>query len=132
MKLPMIYQLMKTPSQTTPVPVGDVSFVREVLRSKLTVLTFFFTEWSWSCRSLNPLLADVAADYPGLIKVVKVNVDQNPGLETWYSIHAVPTLLCFNDGEETTRMVGRPSVKALLSKLTRSTYAVDAHAAARE
>jgi len=129
----MIYQLPKIQTEKPIVEVTDLSFfVREVVRAKVLVLAFFFTEWSGSCRSLNPLLTEIAADHPALLKVVKVNADRNPGVAARYSIHSVPTLVCFSGGEETARRIGRDSVQALLSELTMTTYTLDAHAVARE
>ncbi|MEQ1616224.1 MAG: thioredoxin [Hyphomicrobiaceae bacterium] len=86
--------------------VSDKTFDAEVLKSAEPVLVDFFAEWCGPCKAMAPALDAVAAEMKGKIKVVKVDVDQNPEITTKYRIQAMPTLMIFKDGKVAAQNVG--------------------------
>lgn len=79
--------------------VSDATFEAEVLKSTEPVVVDFHAEWCGPCKAMAPALDAVAADMKGKVKVVKVDVDQNPGITGKYGIRAMPTLIVFKDGK---------------------------------
>ncbi len=86
--------------------VTDKTFEAEVLKSTEPVLVDFFAEWCGPCKAMAPALEQVAAEMKGKLKVVKVDVDQNPKITTDYRIQAMPTLMIFKDGKIAAQNVG--------------------------
>lgn len=78
--------------------VSDATFKDEVLNSAEPVLVDFFAEWCGPCKAMAPALDALAAELKGKVKIVKVDVDQNPGVTGTYNIRAMPTLLLFKGG----------------------------------
>ncbi len=89
--------------------VTDQSFDREVLQSDVPVLVDFWAAWCAPCRMLAPTVDQVASDYQGRAKVVKLNVDDNAETSARYSIRGIPTLLLFKNGELKEQIVGAAS-----------------------
>ena len=79
--------------------VTDATFDAEVLKSAEPVLVDFHAEWCGPCKAMAPALDQVATEMKGKVKVVKVDVDQNPTITGKYAIRAMPTLLVFRDGK---------------------------------
>jgi thioredoxin 1 len=79
--------------------VSDASFDQEVLQSSEPVVVDFFAEWCGPCKAMAPALEQVAAELKGKVKVVKLDVDQNPDTTQKYRIQAMPTLMVFKDGK---------------------------------
>ena len=77
---------MNTQTNGKPINVSDAEFEQIVLRSDLPVLVDFWAEWCGPCRIIAPTVADLAEDYDGRLKVVKVNVDQNPAISQVFGI----------------------------------------------
>ena len=86
--------------------VSDQTFDQEVLRSAEPVLVDFFAEWCGPCKAMAPALEQLAAELTGKVKVVKLDVDQNPAVTGTYNIRAMPTLLLFKDGKVAAQHVG--------------------------
>jgi thioredoxin 1 len=86
--------------------VTDGSFEAEVLKSELPVLVDFWAEWCGPCRMVAPILDQVAAEQQGKLKVVKLNVDENPETPNKFAIRGIPTLLLFKDGKVAATQVG--------------------------
>jgi thioredoxin 1 len=86
--------------------VSDTTFDQEVLKSAEPVLVDFFAEWCGPCKAMAPALEQLAAEMQGKVKVVKVDVDQNPGITAKYAIRAMPTLMVFKGGEVAGQHVG--------------------------
>ena len=99
------------------VEVTDDSFEDEVLRSPVPVLVDFWAPGCLPCRTLSPVVDEVAAEMAGACKVVKVNVYDNPALTRRYRVQSVPLLLFFKDGEVGSREPDATSKDALLSRL---------------
>ncbi|MGN0325771.1 MAG: thioredoxin [Lachnospiraceae bacterium] len=88
------------------VTITEANFETEVLHSELPVLVDFWADWCGPCRMLSPLIADIAKEYEGKIKVGKVNVDEQQELAMQYRVVSIPTLILFRDGQAVNRLVG--------------------------
>ncbi len=100
-----------------PIEVNDADFQSEVLSSEIPVLVDFWAEWCGPCKMVAPVVEKLAADYDGVVKVAKVDVDQNPGLSGQYGVRSIPTLLIFNDGRPVEQVVGAVPESVLTAKL---------------
>jgi len=87
-------------------PVSDKSFQADVLQSKEPVLVDFWAEWCGPCRAVGPVLEEVAGELKGKLKIVKLNVDENPETAAKYGIQSIPTLMIFKNGEMASRQIG--------------------------
>lgn len=96
--------------------VTDDAFEKEVLQSDVPVLVDFWAEWCGPCRMIAPIVEQVAAEAAGKLKVLKLNVDENPATPPKYSIRGIPTLILFKDGKPAATQVGAVH-KAQLSAL---------------
>lgn len=81
------------------IAVTDRSFDDEVLRSEVPVLVDFWATWCGPCRMFGPIFEEVANDYAGKVKMVKVNVDESPDVSQRYHVMSIPTLVLFQAGE---------------------------------
>jgi len=86
--------------------VTDLSFKDEVLASDIPVLVDFWAPWCGPCRMVGPVVDQIAQDMAGLVKVVKVNSDDNPELASTYGIQAIPALMIFKGGVPVDKVVG--------------------------
>src|SRR5262249_45282564 len=86
--------------------VGDDSFEREVLQSPVPVLIDFWAPWCAPCRAIAPVVEEIAGDYAGKLKVVKMNVDDNPGTPARYGVRGIPNLILFHGGQVKEQIVG--------------------------
>ncbi|NLF24503.1 MAG: thioredoxin [Deltaproteobacteria bacterium] len=85
---------------------SDASFDADVLKSNLPTLVDFWAPWCGPCKSIGPVLEQIAADYSGRLKVVKVNIDDNPQSSAKYNVRGIPNLLFFKDGQVVDQIVG--------------------------
>ncbi len=88
------------------VAVTDQSFQTEVLDATTPVLVDFWAEWCGPCRAIAPMVEEIAKEYAGRVKVVKVDVDESVDVASRYRIQSIPTLLVFKGGEEVERVIG--------------------------
>ena len=102
---------------TNTIQLTADNFSQEVLTSNLPVLVDFWAAWCGPCRLMNPIVESLAAEFAGQVKVAKLNVDEFPEIASQYQIHAVPTLLFFQDGKIADTAVGINSEKVLAAKL---------------
>jgi thioredoxin 1 len=84
----------------------DANFETECLKSQIPVLVDFWAEWCGPCRALAPLVDQIAEEHQGKLKVVKMNVDENPETPAKYGIRGIPTLILLKDGELVDQLVG--------------------------
>jgi len=97
--------------------VKDSTFEQEVIKSEVPVLVDFWAEWCMPCKMLGPVIDELAGDFAGKVKVVKVNVDANREAPSTYGIRGIPTLLFFKGGELKDRIVGAQPKAAIAEKL---------------
>jgi thioredoxin 1 len=97
--------------------VTDATFEAEVLKSSKPVIVDYWAEWCGPCRMIAPVLEEIAAEYSEKIDVVKLNVDENPGVAQRYQILAIPTLNVFQNGEVVKQIKGAKPKAALLKDL---------------
>jgi len=83
--------------------ITDDTFDQEVLKSDVPVLVDYWAEWCGPCKAIGPVLEDVAPGYAGKVRIVKMNIDENPNTPPKYGIRSIPTLMLFKGGavEET-------------------------------
>jgi thioredoxin 1 len=86
--------------------VSDANFDAEVLKSAEPVVVDFWAEWCGPCKMIAPALEELAGTLGGKVKIVKLNVDENPATAQKYGIMSIPTLMLFKNGELASRQVG--------------------------
>jgi len=88
------------------IEVGDNNFEAEVIRSELPVLIDFWAPWCGPCRSIAPVIEELAGEYEGRLKVTKLNVDDNPMTPSRYGVRGIPNLLILKGGRVKDQIVG--------------------------
>jgi thioredoxin 1 len=96
--------------------VSDATFGQEVLNSSEPVLVDFWAEWCGPCRAIAPLLDELSTELAGKVKIVKLNVDENPSTMTRYGVRSIPTMILFKGGEAVDMKVGAGTPKAAMTK----------------
>jgi thioredoxin 1 len=89
-----------------PAEVSDSTFKDEVLDSNVPVLVDFWAPWCGPCRMVAPVVEEIATQYEGQVKVVKLNTDENPNTASQYGIRSIPTLMIFKGGQRVDMVVG--------------------------
>ena len=88
------------------VEVTDSSFETDVLKSDVPVLVDFWAPWCGPCRALAPVIDELAGEYEGKVKVVKLNTDENPQKSVDFRINSIPTMIIFKEGKPVEMLVG--------------------------
>lgn len=86
--------------------LNEDDFTNEVINAEKPVLVDFTAVWCGPCKMLDPIVSQLAVDWDGKVKVVKLDVDEHPGLAMNYGVMGVPTLMLFKDGEPVERVTG--------------------------
>ncbi|MDZ4045126.1 MAG: thioredoxin [Rhodoglobus sp.] len=99
--------------------VTDATFVDEVINSQDTIMVDFWAEWCGPCRAVSPILDQIAQENPDKIKIVKLNVDDNPQMAMKYQITSIPAMKVFRGGEVVKTVIGakpKPALEADLAE----------------
>ncbi|MBF2097332.1 MAG: thioredoxin [Gloeomargaritaceae cyanobacterium C42_A2020_066] len=99
--------------------VTDASFQGEVLDSAVPVLVDFWAPWCGPCRIVAPVVDEIAQEYAGKVKVVKLNTDENPKVASEYGIRSIPTLMVFKGGQKVDTLVGAVPKTSLADTLNK-------------
>jgi thioredoxin 2 len=111
----------KTPLPAgTPQPVTDASFVQDVERSPVPVLLDAWAPWCGPCHMLAPIVDQLAAELAGRVRVVKLNVDDNPRTAARFDLRSIPTLLVLKGGREVDRLVGVRPKQEIMGRLEKA------------
>jgi thioredoxin 1 len=103
--------------------VNDANFNDEVLGAGEPVLVDFWAEWCPPCKAMDPILDDLSVELAGKVKIVKLDVETNPGIVAQYNVRAMPTLMVFKGGQPVDMKVGAGQSRVQLIKW------LDSHAA---
>jgi len=101
-----IRRSMEVPVNDLITHVSDAAFEQEVLKSETPVLLDFWAEWCGPCKSIAPMLDEVATEYAGRLRVVKVNIDENQQTPRNYNVRGIPTLMLIKDGKVEGTQIG--------------------------
>jgi thioredoxin 1 len=99
--------------------VTDNAFTQEVLQSTPPVLVDFWADWCGPCKAIAPIVEELAREYEGRLKVMKLDVDENPRTASTYKVQSIPTLLVFKDGRPAGRIVGAVPKHVIVDTLHR-------------
>jgi thioredoxin len=102
-----------------PMVVTDATFAAEVEQSPLPVLIDLWAPWCGPCRTLAPVIDELAAELAGRVRVVKLNVDENPRTAARFNVRSIPTLLALKAGREIDRIVGVQPKSEIARRLER-------------
>lgn len=100
--------------------VSDDSFEQEVLKCEQPVLVDYWAEWCGPCKSIAPILDEIADEYKDKLKIVKINIDENRSTPQRYGIRGIPTLMIFQSGDVKATKVGAVSKSQLSAFIDQS------------
>jgi thioredoxin 1 len=88
------------------VEITDASFKTEVTDSPVPVLVDFWAPWCGPCKMIAPVLEEIAQEYEGKAKIVKINIDDNQNTPAQFGVRSIPTLILFKNGQEVEKIIG--------------------------
>lgn len=97
--------------------VSDADFDAEVVHSDIPVLVDFWAPWCGPCKQMSPIVDELATEYEGKVKVVKMNVDETPETAGKFSVMSIPTFIIFKGGEAVNTFVGAKSKEDMKAEL---------------
>ena len=100
--------------------VTDAAFEQEVLKSETPVLLDFWAEWCGPCKSIGPALDELATEYAGRLRIVKVNIDENQQTPRTYGVRGIPTLMVIKNGKVEATQIGAVSKGQLAQMIDRA------------
>lgn len=101
--------------------VTDQDFEEQILQSDVPALVDFWAAWCGPCRTVGPVVEELAGEYVGKVKIAKLNVDDNKQIPTKYGVRGIPTLMLFKDGQVVDQIVGavpKSRIKEILDKVS--------------
>jgi len=115
----LVYEkIIKGAEMSNEITVNDSNFQAEVINEeKIAVLVDFWAEWCGPCRMISPVIAEIADEYKGKIKVCKVNVDEAPRTASEFGVMSIPTLAFFKKGKVLHKVVGAVPKQEIVSKI---------------
>jgi thioredoxin 1 len=102
------------------IQLTDSNFDEEVLGAKLPVLVDFWAAWCGPCRTMGPVIEQIAEEFEGQLKVAKLNVDNNPGSASFYGIRGIPTMILFKEGKPVEEVIGAVPKEKLVEVIARA------------
>lgn len=99
--------------------ITDASFDDDVLKSGIPCLVDFWAPWCGPCKSIAPVLEELAQEYAGKIQIVKLNVDDNPKTPTQFRVRGIPNLIFFKGGQVVERIVGAVPKEQLIQAIAK-------------
>jgi thioredoxin 1 len=100
-------------------PVTDANFETDVLKSDTPVLVDFWAEWCGPCKALGPKLEEISNELVGKLRIVKLNIDENPSAPTKYGVKGIPTMILFKSGKEIDSIVGNHPKENIVAMIKR-------------
>ena len=100
-----------------PIDVSDDTFETEVLNADMPVLVDFWAEWCGPCRMIAPSVKEIASEYEAVLKVAKMDIDENPATPGQYGIMSIPTLMLYKGGDVVARITGALPKEQIVAKI---------------
>ena len=100
-----------------PIDVTDSTFEQEVIQAETPVLVDFWASWCGPCRTIGPILSEIAAEQADRVKIAKVNIDENQEYAGQLGVTSVPTMVVFKGGQPVDRLIGALPKRTIVDRL---------------